>query len=316
MGFHPGQRIGRYILGSELARGGMGVVWRALDADSGQSVAIKVVADKLIDVGDFAERFADEVRRHSGLKHPNIVEIHEVFKFDGNFCMAMQLVEGLSLEALLQNQPENRLEPSVACEIIKGVLAPLDYAHRNRIVHRDVKPSNILLDMRNRPHLTDFGIAVAAGEVRRTRAGVVVGTSHYMSPEQIRTPRDIDHRTDVYSVGCMFYEMLTGRPPFLALEGAKGDSEFSIKSAHLSEAPVPPCVRVSSIPVPLSDLVLKALRKNPAERLAGCGLFLRMIENLEAQAARASPIPHAWLRYALFAVCSLFLLIVIAIVFT
>ncbi len=315
MSVNEGQRIGRYVLGSELGRGGMGVIWRAVDTSSGEAVAIKVVADRLIHVGDFAARFADEVRRHSGLRHPNIVAIRESFSWQGDFCMVMELIDGISLETLLESRPNHRLDPAEACSLIKGVLAPLDYAHQQRIVHRDVKPSNVLLDRDNRPHLTDFGIALAVGEKRRTRAGQAIGTAQYMSPEQIRLPDKIDHRTDVYSVGCMFYEMLTGRPPFVVDPNATGDSDFIVKGLQVSQEPMPPHVREPSIPVALSDLVMRALRKDRDERFAGCGQFMRAIDALPATAS-APVAPAAWLRAALVVVGVLMLLVVIALVVT
>ncbi|MEO8935540.1 MAG: serine/threonine-protein kinase [Burkholderiaceae bacterium] len=297
MQLRPGQRIGRYLLEDVLARGGMGVVWRAWDEEASRPVAIKVVADRMINVGDFKARFDDEVRRHSRLTHPNIVAILDVFRFDSDLCMVMNLIEGTSLDILLKGEPDNRLEPARACRIVRDVLAPLDYAHRNGIFHRDVKPSNILLDVNEVPHLTDFGIAVAVGEARRTRAGVAVGTAHYMSPEQIRSSRDIDHRTDVYSVGCMLYEMLTGRPPFTAGDDTRTDSDFIIKSAHLSQRPVPPRMLVPSIPPYLERIVLRALNKVPAERIAGCGSFSQLLE-AGADAEERNRGRSAWRRYA------------------
>ena len=194
----------------------------------------------------------------------------------------MDLIEGISLDGLLRSSPDHRLSTKLACQLIRDVLTPLNYAHRNGIIHRDVKPSNILIDAEGSPHLTDFGIAVAAGEARRTRAGMTVGTLHYMSPEQIRTPYEIDHRTDVYSVGCLLYKMLTGRPPFIASDRQATDAEFEIKSAHLTSIPVAPRERVPSIPTALSELVMRALEKNPADRFAGCGQFRQFLDDVES----------------------------------
>lgn len=259
----------------------MGMVWRAWDLNRKEFVAIKVIASDLVVDPNFKYRFMDEVRRHARLNHPNIVPVLDVFELEGENCFVMQLIEGMSLADLLEQQEKHRLTPEEAIPIVEDILNALDYAHRQGIIHRDVKPSNVLLDKNRRAHLIDFGIALAVGEKRRTRAGQILGTSFYMSPEQIVRPREIDHRSDVYSVGCVFYEMLTGRPPFLPDPNLKGDTDFVIKQAHVSEVPLPPRQRVAAIPADLDRLIMWALEKDSAKRLPGCGEFLRLLSKRE-----------------------------------
>jgi serine/threonine protein kinase len=284
---YEGLRLGPYVLQSVLGTGGMADVWRALDTRRNQRVAIKVIADDLRVDSQFAMRFLDEIRRHGRLRHPNIVGIVDALNVDGRLLMVMNLIDGESLADLLKRSPDQRLPTKVAIPIIMDVLSALDHAHRNGVWHRDVKPSNILLDSTNKPYLSDFGIALAVGEERRTRYGVPVGTGDYMSPEQIRTPQRVDHRTDVYSVGCVFYEMLTGRPPFIASELKRGASGLAVMAAHLNDVPVAPRARVASIPAGIDRLILWALKKNLDERLPGCGEFARLIAVESAEDADA-----------------------------
>jgi len=190
----------------------------------------------------------------------------------------MKFVEGRSLSDLLKTSPNNRLGVEESIRIIKDVLKALDYAHMHGVVHRDMKPSNVLLDRDGNAIVIDFGIAIAMGEERRTRTGQIVGTPVYMSPEQITRPKSIDHRSDVYSVGCMFYEMLTGRPPFCKGEDGVDASEFAIQRAHVKEMPMNPRMRVESISTELAGIVMDALEKEPDKRIPGCGEFLRLLD--------------------------------------
>jgi serine/threonine protein kinase len=271
-------RIKHYVIEKRLGGGGMGVVWRARDTKSDELVAIKAIADDLILDPEFGTRLRDEALRHRRLRHPNIVPVRDVFEAEGNTCIVMKLIEGRSLSAMLENRPNNRLDVKDGIRIVKDVLDALNYAHRHGIAHRDVKPSNVMVDDNGKVWLLDFGIAIAMGEQRRTRTGQVVGTLSYMSPEQISKPRTIDHRSDVYSVGCMFYEMLTGRPPFIKNKDGVGDSDFAMQQAHIKKTPLDPKSRVPSIPDDLNRVIMAALSKNPDDRIPGCGEFLRLLE--------------------------------------
>lgn len=282
MSLQPGMLVRQYAVKDLIAKGGMGEVWRAWDGYRNMFVAIKVVSNDLLADPNFKTRFLDELHRHARLKHPNIVPVLEAFEHEGQSCCVMQLIEGISLSGLLQTKPEHRLKIDEACSIMSDILRALDYAHQHGIIHRDIKPSNVLLDREGRAYLIDFGIALAVGEQRRTRTGLVVGTPLYMSPEQIKRPKEIDHRSDVYSAGCVFYEMLTGRPPFIPDPGIRGDTDFAIKESHIKAQPLAPRDLVADIPKGVSQLVLSALEKNPASRIPGCGEFMRLLHEPES----------------------------------
>jgi eukaryotic-like serine/threonine-protein kinase len=277
MSLQPEMYVRNYIIKDLIARGGMGIVWRAWDQSRNEFVAIKAVVNDLLADPNFKHRFLDEMRRHARLNDPNIVSVLDVFEVDGESCFVMKLIKGMSLADLLEGRKHHRLETREAISIVHDILSGLDYSHRQGIIHRDIKPSNILLDENNRAHLTDFGIALAVGEQRRTRTGQILGTPLYMSPEQIVRPKSIDHRSDVYSVGCVLYEMLTGRPPFLPHTHEAGDTDFAIRKAHVTEVPVPPKQLLATIPAAINKVIMWALEKDPEKRLPGCQEFLKLL---------------------------------------
>ncbi|ALL70956.1 serine/threonine protein kinase (plasmid) [Paraburkholderia caribensis MBA4] len=298
MSFRQGQRVGPYVIERKLGAGGMASVWLAHDGRRGQNVAIKVMAHAVEPQSQLAARFLDEIRHHTLLRHPGIVAVRDVFSVGGQPCFVMDLAPGGSLAALLEARGGRRLSVNEALPLIGEVLEALDYAHRQGMVHRDVKPSNVLLDA-SKQHalLSDFGIALAAGERRRTRAGLSVGTAAYMSPEQIRATGTIDFRSDVYSAGCVLYELLTGRPPFVAgRAGASAADDATARAEvlgmHLTKQPVPPHRRVPAIPRNVSELIMRALEKDPARRVPGCAEFKRL---LNAPAGWRTRVPE-WLR--------------------
>lgn len=282
----------------------MGVVWQAWDSRNNQHVAIKVVADGLLTDPGIGARFQNEVRRHARLDHPNIVKLLDTFSINDQQCMVMTLIRGEPLATLMQRTPNHALPVESAIQIFTDILAALDYAHRNGILHRDVKPSNILLDPKHQAYLADFGIAIAVGEARLTRAGIAVGTAEYMSPEQIRTPGHIDHRTDVYSAGCVLYEMLTGRPPFIHSEVGGATADIALRAAHIKETPVSPQQRRPSIPPGISDVIMSALSKDPGKRPQGCAEFSRLLlaaTSPQAQSPENSSIARSPLQsFAIF----------------
>ena len=275
MSIRRGSRLRHYVIEDLIAQGGMGSVWRGRDTRENKLVAIKAVANDLIADPEFRVRIQDEARRHQSLQHPHIVPVPDVFVAEGATCIVMKLIEGSSLGTILENA--KRLSVEEAVRIIKDVLLALDYAHRHGIVHRDVKPSNILVGHDGWVWLFDFGVAIAMGEQRRTRTGVTVGTLAYMSPEQITHPRTIDHRSDVYSVGCLLYELVTGRPPFVRNQDGVGDTDFALQQAHVKILPVRPRQRVASIPPEIDAIIMSALEKNPDARLPGCQEFVRLL---------------------------------------
>jgi len=280
MSIRKRSRLSHYVIEELIAEGGMGSVWRARDTKQNQLVALKAVANDLIADPELKIRIQDEARRHQKLQHPNIVPVPDVFDADGQTCIVMKLIEGSSLAKMLEERPGHPLDIGEATRIVKDILQALDYAHRHGIVHRDIKPSNVLVDDTGWVWLFDFGIAIAMGEQRRTRTGITVGTHVYMSPEQITNPRKVDHRSDVYSVGCLLYELLCGRPPFVRGEDGVGDSDFALQQAHVNATPVSLRHRLASIPPDLDEIVMQALAKHPDDRIPGCQEFVRLLDQV------------------------------------
>src|SRR5262245_10708905 len=274
-----------YALEEKVGEGGMGEVWRSRHLMLDKPVAIKVMSEHLLADPAFEARFIQEARAQARLHHPQIIGATDFFREQGHYYLVMPMIEGYSLEDRLSQGP---LSIQEALRISVDVLAALDYAHQQAVIHRDVKPSNILVDRDGRAFLTDFGIALMMGQERRTRTGVAVGTPHYMSPEQIRRPRGVDHRTDVYSFGCVLYEMLTGRPPFDAGD-AEEDTDYVIKDAHVNRTPEPVRRWNPAIPEAINAIVMQALAKNPDDRFVSCGEFVRALE----QQTPANPQPKS-----------------------
>ncbi|HMB53545.1 MAG TPA: serine/threonine-protein kinase [Thermoanaerobaculia bacterium] len=272
-----GQQIRDYVLDRKIGEGGMGQVWTAHHQVLGRKVAIKAMSSHVAARPEFEGRFIQEAKAQATLSHPRILGVNEFFIHDDVYYLVMPYIDGESLESRLERAggplPLDRVLP-----LARDLLDALDYAHQRGIIHRDVKPSNILLDADGRAYLMDFGIALLVGKDRKTRTGTSLGTPYYMSPEQIRT-RDIDHRTDVYSIGCVLYEALAGRPPFMPLED--GDTDFLVMEAHLKRQ-AEPLHRVNpKVPEGISNLVSRAMAKEPTERFSGCGEFLRALHAYE-----------------------------------
>jgi serine/threonine protein kinase len=259
----------------------MGEVWAAWDESLDRDVAIKMIRGSLVDNDQFRNRFLAEARRQARLSHPNIPRVYDHFTENGASCLVLQRIDGRSLQSIVDTG--GALEIPRAISIAGDVLSALDYAHQRGIIHRDVKPSNIIVDHDGRGHLIDFGISVAVGEARFTKTGAFVGTFEYSSPEQIRQPQHVDHRTDVYSAGCVLYEMLTGRPPFIDSGSGSG---FHIQQAQVFEKPKSLRQLRPHIPQEIDNVVLWSLEKNVETRLSGCSEFSRLLTRaLEAETA-------------------------------
>ncbi|MBS1789070.1 MAG: protein kinase [Acidobacteria bacterium] len=276
-------QIGHWVVEDKLGEGGMGEVWLAHHSQISRKVAIKVMSQPLLADQKLQERFVQEASAQARLQHPNIVPVSDFFSANGVNYLVMPYIEGQSLEEKLESLAATNAGPMPIKEALKiaaDVLPALDYAHQQLIIHRDVKPSNILLDRSGHAYLVDFGIALMIGQERKTKTGTAVGTSSYMSPDQIRSPKQIDHRTDVYSFGCVLYEMLTGKPPFEA-GPEEGDTDFAVKYHHLHTAPKSPRELNPQIPEKIEALVMKALAKNPDERFVSCGAFARALADAD-----------------------------------
>ncbi len=254
---------GRYRLIAPLGEGGMATLWRAMDEQLDREVAVKLLRPQFGNDPGFAARFKQEARSAGSLSHPNIVSVYDYgtdAETNGQFIV-MQLIDGEDLAAILhKNGP---LDPADAVRIAIGVASALEAAHRRGIVHRDVKPGNILID--HDVKVTDFGIARAVSEASMTVTGTTLGSVHYFSPEQARGD-EVTGQSDVYALGIVLYEMLTGRRPF------EGDSAAGVALKRLSEDPLPPTVH-GPVPPGLSAIVMRALERDPANRFPDAGAF-------------------------------------------
>src|SRR5690242_903454 len=240
----------------KLGSGGMADVYLAEDEELGRRVAIKILNDKYVPDEQFVERFRREAKNAAALSHPSIVSIYDRGEAEGTYYIAMEFLDGRSLKELIVSRGPAPV--TVAVEYARQILQALRFAHRHGIVHRDIKPHNVLVDAEGRVKVTDFGIA-RAGASQMTEAGSIVGTAQYLSPEQARGG-EIDPRSDLYSLGVVLYELLTGKTPF------DGETPVEIAMKHLSNAPKPPSKLRADIPPELDMVVLRALAKNPDDR--------------------------------------------------
>src|ERR1700730_9031706 len=254
---------GRYELDGIVGRGGMAEVFRARDIRLDRIVAIKTLRDDLARDQTFQARFRREAQSAASLHPPSIVAVYDTGEDTTNGShipyIVMEYVDGRTLRDLLRD--DRRLLPERAAEITDGVLRALDYSHRNGIVHRDIKPGNVMLTRSGDVKVMDFGIAraVSDSQMTMTQTAQVIGTAQYLSPEQARGER-VDARSDLYSTGCLLYELLTGRPPFT------GDSPVAIAYQHVRENPIPPSRVDPEIPGWADSIVLKAMAKAPGDR--------------------------------------------------
>jgi len=259
---------GRYELDGVVGRGGMAEVYRARDLRLDRIVAVKTLRDDLARDHTFQARFRREAQSAASLNHPSIVAVYDTGDDTVGHAsvpyIVMEYVDGRTLRDLLRE--DRRLLPERAMEITDGVLRALDYSHRNGIVHRDIKPGNVMLTRAGDVKVMDFGIARAVSDAQATmtQTAQVIGTAQYLSPEQARGER-VDARSDLYSTGCLLYELLTGRPPFT------GDSPVAIAYQHVRENPVPPSRVDPEIPAWADAIVLRAMAKDPGDRYQSAG---------------------------------------------
>jgi serine/threonine-protein kinase len=257
-----GTEIAGYRIEERIGRGGMGVVYRAQHMNLQRRAAIKIIAPEFADTKGFRSRFIREARIAAALHHPNIVTVYDAGQSGETLYIAMQFIRGSDLGASLRE--EGRLRPYRAIDVCRQIASALDAAHGMALIHRDVKPGNVLIEGR-RAYLTDFGLTKRSGDDMNnlTQAGELVGTIHYIAPEQIEGGH-VDARTDVYSLACLLFHCLVGDVPF------SRDTDVAVIYAHLSETPPKPSDLRPELPLGLDAVVAKALDKSPERRFASC----------------------------------------------
>ncbi|GGU46521.1 hypothetical protein GCM10010211_07570 [Streptomyces albospinus] len=267
----PGRRIAGYLLQEEIGRGGMAVVYRAEDLKLGRTVALKLLAPELARNDTFRKRFAHESRVAAAIDHPHIVPVFEAGETEGLLYIAMRYVQGCDLRALLDR--DGRLSLETACRIALQVASALDAAHAHDLVHRDVKPGNILVaegtdsDRPEHVYLTDFGLTKKSLSLTGfTSVGQFVGTLDYVAPEQI-SGRPVDGRCDVYGLACVAYEMLTGSPPF------RREDDMALLWAHQYDPPPAPSELRPDLPPGVDAVFARGLAKTPEDRYETCRGF-------------------------------------------
>ena len=277
----------RYRLLQRIGSGGMADVWLAEDSHLQRSVAIKILQPRFAQDREFVERFRREAEAAASLQHPNIVAVFDRGDADGTYYIAMQLLEGRSLKALI----DQGLSPEQAVGLVRQILEAAGFAHRHGVVHRDLKPQNVIVDAEGKATVTDFGIA-RAGASEITQAGSVMGTPHYLSPEQAQG-LDVTAVSDLYSVGVILYEALTGRVPFEA------DSAVAIAMKQVAHTPQRPSSINPNVSPALDAVVMRALEKEPGQRFQSADAFIAALDAALREPAAAggtaafAPLPPA-----------------------
>jgi serine/threonine-protein kinase len=249
----------------------MSTVYLARAPEHRHKVVVKQLKEQLATDAEFVARFRQAATIMRELHHPNLATVIDYIEQDGHCLLVEEYLPGGSLADLMDRG--EKISQEQALSWCRDILRAIDHAHQNGVVHRDLKPGNLMLDGHGTIKVTDFGIAKAFGGARLTRTRAEMGTPAYMSPEQIRTPQKAYHLTDVYSMGVVLYELLTRRIPF------EGDSDFDTKQAVVKDPPPPPRHLNPSISVELEGIILKALRKDPSRRYGGCSEFASRIDS-------------------------------------
>jgi serine/threonine protein kinase len=257
-----GQRLLSYEMGPKIGAGGMGVVYQATHVWLGRTVAIKFVSAEVLSDPEAVGRFRSEARAIGALEHPNIVLATDAGCVDGVHFLVTEYVDGCDLAWLIKQR--GPLAVADACEVIRQAALGLQHAHEHGLVHRDVKPSNLRVDRSGVVKLLDFGLArMGAGQTTMTGTGQMLGTLDFLAPEQASDARNVDIRADIYSLGCTFYFLLTGAPPF---SGPEYDTPASKIKGHLTDAPLPPTDRTMRLPLAVSSCLQRMMAKDPHDR--------------------------------------------------
>ncbi|MGD8367871.1 MAG: serine/threonine-protein kinase, partial [Desulfobacterales bacterium] len=264
-----GEKLGDYEIVASLGKGGFGSVWKAVDGN-GTPVAIKVLNPQVLDNQKVVKKFFHEAMILAKLDHPGITRLLEFFPDGNNYAIVMEYVEGVELKKILQKQ-EGVLPLEIAMKIAKQTLDAFQYALENGIMHRDIKPGNIMIDNSGNAKIMDFGIAKMSSTASHDTAASMLSV-HYTAPERFDQSREIDARSDIYSLGLVFYEMFAGRRPFTATETSQ------IMFSHMNEIPDPPSSFVKDLPAPVSGAILRALEKDPEDRFHDFAEFSRAMD--------------------------------------
>jgi len=266
-----GYSLGKYKIVAEIGRGGMGIVYRAYDADLRRHVALKVLLSHLVDDSQSVARFQREAVTIASLKHPHIVTVHDVGNSGGYYYIVMELLEGHTLRQEIHQAGPLPLPRAV--RLLEPLASALDYAHRQGVVHRDVKTSNVILGPAEHVTLTDFGLVKLRQEVSTTQAGLTLGSLECMAPEQI-TGEPVDHRADVYALGVVAYEMLSARLPY------SGQTPTQLIQDILVTPPLPITRLNPALPPAVEGILARALAKQPHERFAAAGELAAALQRL------------------------------------
>jgi eukaryotic-like serine/threonine-protein kinase len=272
---------GRYRVLHRVGSGGMAEVYCAQDLQLGRKVALKVLYRRFAEDQEFVERFRREASSAAGLQHQHVVSVYDRGEYDGTYYIAMEYLDGRSLKTIIRE--EAPLAPDRAIDLTIQVLRAARFAHRRGIIHRDFKPQNVIVDAEGRAKVTDFGIA-RAGASDMTQTGSIMGTAQYLSPEQAQGEA-VSAASDLYSIGIILYEMLTGRVPF------DGESAVTIALKQVNEAPVPPSAYNGAVSSALEAAVLRALEKHPALRFQDADEFIRALEDARGAATTSELAP-------------------------
>jgi serine/threonine-protein kinase len=278
-----GMTFGHYRLLGLLGKGGMGVVYRAEHEHLARVVALKLLTPQLAESAGFRERFQREARLAASLDHPNVVAVYDAGESNGTLYLAMRFVDGTDLASVLAR--EGKLDPDRAASVATEVAAALDAAHARGLVHRDVKPANVMIDS-ERCYLTDFGLTkpFEAETTALTAAGQFLGTLDYVAPEQI-DGRQVDGRVDVYALGCMLHECLTGSRPF------PRETAVAVMYAHLHEPPPRPSELRPGLPTAIDAVIAKAMSKDRDDRYPTCGQLAAAAREALAPPTVPTPTP-------------------------
>jgi len=280
MNAEPSLKVGDYEIVGVLGQGGMGNVFKVRNVITDRIEAMKILLPDLANQQELGDRFRREIKLLASLDHPNIAGLRTALTWDNSLVMIMEYVEGTTLAARVML---GALPLGDAVDYAEQVLAALAYAHSRHIIHRDVKPANIMLTPQYTVKLMDFGIARGANDPVLTQTGTTLGSPCYISPEQIKG-EPVDERSDLYSFGITLYELVTGRRPF------EGDNNYSIMAAQLNKQPQPPVILGMDLPARLNEIILRAMAKNPAQRFQSADEFCQALRHLAIERQRAANI--------------------------